>query len=323
MKKNYLLILLIASVLLSLAYSCKETVDLEPLPQNKMLEYKVSNLADTVIYGAINNLENTITVYVPFYTNLSIIDPRIKVEEGARLEGEILPVAINDSSKTYTVTSADGRQRVYKLRIVSQNTPGLELAFLDATALNTFPLAQLPIITGNFLSTNRQAARVILKHRTSGKQFELDKNSGQISVTGNGSEYALQQVSLPANIDTGYFDVQVKFLGHEVTLAEPVHVIHRQPRFSIAAITASPGDEITYTTFNSVVLGLQAVTVSLAGKIYDCAIISSDLQSVTIKLPDDLPPGIYTDYEKRPTVTFSFDGWAHQASLQPMTISNN
>jgi len=70
---------------------CTKTEELALLPADKILEYKVTNLPnDDVIYGAIDNEANTITVYLPYYYGLLVIDPTIKVANGASLTEEIL-----------------------------------------------------------------------------------------------------------------------------------------------------------------------------------------------------------------------------------------
>ncbi len=59
-------------------FACTKTTGPDPLPQNRILSFKVVNLTDTVIYGAIDDIDNTITVYIPFYYGLTVIDPRIE-----------------------------------------------------------------------------------------------------------------------------------------------------------------------------------------------------------------------------------------------------
>src|SRR6186713_2843848 len=103
MNKNTCIFLCIFTGSVLMLCSCKKTIGLEPLPKNRMTSYKVTNLADTVIYGAIDNIENTITVYVPFYYGMSVIDPTITLDAGAKLSEEAEPVSVTDTTQTYTV----------------------------------------------------------------------------------------------------------------------------------------------------------------------------------------------------------------------------
>ncbi|GAA4310354.1 hypothetical protein GCM10023149_04990 [Mucilaginibacter gynuensis] len=286
-----------------------------------MVEYKVSNLTDTVIYGAIDNQQNTITVYVPFYYNLSIIDPLIKVEDGAKLKDEILPVELGSTSQTYTVIGADGSQKVYKLIIVEQNTPSLELIYNDPSNLVTYPLGTLPIIRGNLFSRNPQNLNVSLVAKSSSKVIPLDNSTAQIFLSTDDGLYTMQYINIPADADTGYFDVNVKFLGHDVKLGQPVHIIHRQPYVTTPSVTVKQGDNLTYNAYQSLLLNLKSVKATLGGKVYDFAIVSSNALSVTIKVPDDFPVGVYTAFADRPRITFEFEGWAPHVGTQAMTVT--
>ncbi|WP_286754682.1 MULTISPECIES: hypothetical protein [Sphingobacterium] len=97
---------------------CTKTEELALLPADKIIEYKVTNLPnDEVIYGAIDNEKNVITVYLPYYYGLLVIDPTIKVANGASLTEEILPVKTDEKNQTYTVKSATGTTRTYSLKI--------------------------------------------------------------------------------------------------------------------------------------------------------------------------------------------------------------
>jgi hypothetical protein len=80
---------------------CTKTEELALLPADKILEYKVTNLPnDEVIYGAIDNEANTITVYVPYYYGLLVIDPSITLSNGASIAEEILPVKTDEKNQT-------------------------------------------------------------------------------------------------------------------------------------------------------------------------------------------------------------------------------
>ncbi|HEX8021706.1 MAG TPA: hypothetical protein VF500_17285, partial [Mucilaginibacter sp.] len=129
MKTKYFYLLVAG--LITVLVACKKTIYPDPLPQNKILEYKVVNVQDTVIYGAVDNIENTITVYIPYYYGLTVIQPKITLDANATLTTSAEPVSVDNTGQTYTVKGGDGTTRTYKLNIVQQNTANLTLNWFE------------------------------------------------------------------------------------------------------------------------------------------------------------------------------------------------
>ncbi len=94
------------------------------IPANTILEYKVTNAADT-LYGAIDNIKNTITLYIPYYVGIDHVVPVIKIAGDAKLldsagneinlDGGIAPVPVDATGYTYTVLGSDNSKRTYTL----------------------------------------------------------------------------------------------------------------------------------------------------------------------------------------------------------------
>lgn len=296
------------AVLLALAglSACTKNIGLEPLPQNKILEYKVSNLPDTVIYGAIDQSEHTITVYVPYYYSLSLIDPEIKVSDGAKVDGEILPVLLDAKNTTYSVTGADGSKNTYTLTIVQQNTPNLLVSWSPSVGANptTYPKMILPAIEGNFLSTNVLLAKVSLINTNTNAIVQLPTDNAGIVTSGN--TYTYISPAVPTDIDTGYYKVRFQFLGHDATVEQPLHIIFLQPDLLIPAREVKQGGTITFDSFNSVFVGLKAARVTVLGKTYNLPIQSYTRQQMVIQIPEDFPVG---RYNYTAAYSFDFEGW--------------
>lgn len=307
MSKIYLCIACMLAAF-SIFSACTRTEDLEPLPQSKILTYKVVNLPDAVIYGAVDHTDHTITVYVPFYYGLTVIDPEITVSPGAHIKEEVMPVEVEGGNVSYTVLGADGSNSTYTLKIALQSTPSLEISWSPAGAL-TYPADQVPNITGNFLSTNTALARVWLIPEKGDSSIEINPVAagGGMFIDPSEGTYILSAGKVPAGIDTGYYKVKVSFLGHNVELKEPLHIIHRQPDLLLASRVAAQGGTISYTAYNSVFIGLKSAKVTINGTAYTLPVEKYTRTEMTLKIPEDFPPG---EYNYTAQFGFEFEGWA-------------
>jgi len=314
MSKLLFIVVFMASVILS----CTKHVGLAPLPKNKILEYKVTNIPDTVIYGAVDEADHTITVYVPFYYGLTLIDPAIIVSEGAHLGEETLPVAIDAGDITYTVKGPDGSSNVYTLKIIQQGTPALVLKWADASGPTAYPNSTLPGVGGNFYTRNMALTTWSLTDTVTGKIITLPKVSDNFLLF-DSTYWTPGNVPVPADIDTGYYKVGVHFLEHVASLDVPVHIVFKQPTPGsfIGSRTAKQGDTVSYNAFQSVFINPASVTVTLDGTVYDLPIVSYTRTVINLKIPDDLPVGDHENVRFR----FSFTGWGVPITRGNLTIN--
>jgi hypothetical protein len=309
---QFLVVILLAAGL----ESCTKTMDLPALPQNKITSYKVVNLPDTVIYGAIDNIEKTITVYVPFYYNMAVIDPEINVSDGAKITERVMPVAVNAQDVKYTVTGADGSTNTYSLKIVNQSIALLQVQWQAQDEAVASPVGVLPNISGNFQSRNALGVSVELSKQQTGQKLSLSMATAGLDPSGN--SYTLFNVAIPATIDTGYYDVALSFAGHTTKLPTPVHVVFRQPDLLIPLREVQQGGTISFDAFNSVFTGLKSVTVTVKSQTYNLAVVSIDRQKMTLKVPDDFPVGVY-NYTA--AYKFEFDGWPVVTKNGALTVT--
>jgi len=311
-------LLLIVVLMTAAVLSCTKHVDLTPLPQNKILAYKVTNIPDTVIYGAVDEVEHTITVYIPFYYGLALIDPEITVSEGARLAGEAVPVPIDADSVTYTVKGADSSSNLYALKIMLQGTPALVLKWADASGPTAYPNSTLPAAGGNFYTRNMALATWFLTDKVTGNVITLPKVSDNFLLF-DSTYWTPGNIPVPADIDTGYYKVGVSFLGHKASLDVPVHIVFKQPTPGsfIGSRTVKQGDTVSYNAFQSVFVNPASVTVTLNGVVYDLPIVGYTRTMIDLKVPDDLPVGDYENVRFR----FSFTGWGVPITRGNLTIN--
>lgn len=317
MKTKYTLffISLIAAFIFS---ACKKTVDYAPIPQNRISEYKVINLRDTVIYGAIDNIENTITVYIPYYYALDVIQPEIILDQGALLSGETAPVAVSEKDHTYTVTGTDGSTRVYSLEIVQQNPPSLNLYWATGNP-EASPNASLGGLRGNLQSTSIASLDATLVSKKSGQTFKTDLSTANINPNNTTEDsYILSAGTLPASIDSGYYDVKISFLGHQVTLEKPVHIVYKSPQVALQGKTGVQGGTISFAPSPGYVfVDLKSVRVTVQGTTYDLPVDNFDRLQITVKIPENFPAG---SFSSSPFV-FQFGNWAASTRRMSLTVT--
>jgi len=301
MKRIALLLLILSGILIS----CTKTEELPPLAQNRIISYKVTNLPDTVIYAGIDNIDNTITVYVPFYYGLNVIDPEIQLSAGAKLVEEILPVSVDDSTKKYTVRAADGTTNIYKLKIVQLNPASLDIDWSAGANPITYPGSSLPSVSGNFNSTNVSLAKVELISEKTGIVTALKLSDSYILLSTYDGIYTLYNPAIPATMDTGFYKVQVTFLGNKKAPATTLHIIHRAPNPIVSSKVAKQGETITFNPVNGIFINPTSVTVEVNGTTYDLAIVSWTPTDLVLRIPDTFPVGSYDSA----LYTFTFNGW--------------
>jgi len=312
---------LISLLTLGAITSCTKTEDLAPPAQNRILEYKVTNLPDTVIYGAIDNIDNSITVYVPYYLSLSVIEPAVTLSAGATLSTEVLPVSITDSATSYLVKGADGSSRTYKLHIVQQNPASLWAdwsAGVDEQPVG-YPNNALPLIAGTFNSRDLSSAAITLTSVTTGKNVNVSKESASVIMYNGEEYYLLDGLVLPADIDTGFYKVTVRFLGNQAGLSRNIHVIHKQPAIAVTTKTVTQGGTISYDAFESILLSLTKASATLNGVTYTLTVEKNTLTQVTLRIPDNFPAGDYTG-STRPRLILEFPGWSVISRSVPLIV---
>jgi hypothetical protein len=240
----------------------KEIVPLEELPNNRILTYKVVNGTETYL-GAIDNVGNTITVYVPYSSGIEYLVPVITLEEGAslldsagnkiNLDGGVQPVSVAATGYTYSVSATDRSIRKYTLitkvqpygkKLVVGYTLNWETRIIDTvTSMEHVPGGKF-YLYGNFESTSTNI-RLTATNRTTGKVSTDIFKVSDITTSSDGYYSGLVDIAISA--DTGIYDIHMQQQGRTATLA-PVHIFYKKPSFGILSsrvATLSPGDTLT------------------------------------------------------------------------------
>lgn len=309
---------------------CTKTEELALLPADKILEYKVTNLPDDeVIYGAIDNEANTITVYVPYYYGLLVIDPSITLSNGASIAEEILPVKTDEKNQTYTVKSATGTTRTYSLKIELQSTPSFEAAFASTSSISLTkgPGGAFPAVNGTFMHTNPSLVSIALINQETKERYQMaTPNSLKVSGIGYQLTYTgtERENRIPSDILAGTYDVELTNLNHTVTLANPLKITYRQPDVivSLSGLNLAKNKDWTIkANLDKVILDPTAVIMTLNGKDYPLTIKSYNRTEMTVSLPTNLPIGTFDNLQ----IKFQFKDWTDvvKTQLSPSTITES
>lgn len=152
-----------------------DTVIVSSLPNARILEYTVEN-SPTTIYSAIDNSTRTITVYLPHYYALKVIDPAITLPEGASIspdDEELVPV-FGEEPFIYTVSAPGEADIQYTLNPVVQQPEIIlnELSTSEDTTIISFSSFQSLVITGEHFITNISITKL----------FAIDANENEWEI---------------------------------------------------------------------------------------------------------------------------------------------
>ncbi|GEP93802.1 hypothetical protein [Chitinophaga cymbidii] len=196
-------------------FSCTktDTVPAPPEAANRILEFRIVNVTGDPIYGAVNDEDSSIQVYLPYDKQLVIIEPEITVSEGATVTPEsgtmvedLLDYFWKGRDLRYVVKSKDGATRTYTLHISVQQ-PDLYMEELspDAENITGYELDLSQIYTNIFLvargsgfSENHELVRMVL---VKDDGTELPPLPMSVTNTNNISELTAVISAYPGSMD--------------------------------------------------------------------------------------------------------------------------
>lgn len=238
--------------------SCTKTefLDYEKQPLNKILTYSISN-SQQELYGAIDNDNNTITIYIPYYLGVDYLVPEIKIDEGAtlldsasneiNLDGGIEPVPVGNSS-TYIVRSSDNITRTYTL--IQKYLPFKEtlLAGYTTSMIDTATVkrttTQFLQVYGNFASTGSNA-KFTFTDKITGTQYHNFVDV--LSIAPSEAYYTMNAQITPEAL-AGKYTVQVQHQGRTAQLPDmELSYSLPFPTFFSSSANYAVGDTISFT----------------------------------------------------------------------------
>lgn len=334
--RNITIQLIVAALLMgTFISSCTETevVPYDEEPANRITGYKVTN-ATQVIYGAVDNADNSITVTVPYYLSINYIVPEITLEEGATLidkqgdpidiREDLEPVPFDSVGYTYRVKDKNNTIREYTLVTkiaphvdplklgysLKQDASGNFLANDTATA-QALVNSQLTIY-GNFESSSKNAKLTLISQKTK----QAVPNGLQLIDVTRAQLFHLMTLKTSPQIDSGYYNIVVEHQGRIDTLPS-IHLTFKRPFFQWLNSSYATGDTVTlnvvpntgvntgvkriYTKFKKIHYDFPGTYLpsGFAKELFDVPIelpiISQNRTQVKFKLPD-IPVGKYSTY---------------------------
>jgi hypothetical protein len=305
---------------LAVLFGCKKTMELPHQSDSKIIAYKVP-VSDGSISGIIDETDKTITVYLPFYYNLDVIDPEIKLASGAKLSTEVLPVDVLDDKTTYTVTGADKSTVTYKLVIKMQQISPLKV--------NEVSTENKPVVwgigyyminfSGNFNTLDPTKIKIFLVG-TDNKETEMLYTTGYgpaaVNVLMGATEkvYSIGYVGVPQTLDPGLYKVRVKIQSLTTDLKYPVKLEYTLPQVDYVSIIAKQGDTFTIKSSGPVFKDLKSVTIKVAGQDVSLPVLDYTRTLATVKIPEIVPVGTYY-----PSILF--EGFPIINAFWPITVN--
>lgn len=113
---------------------------------NRIISFSVVNPGEAqAIHSAINNLDKTITVYLPSYYEYQYLEVNMNLPEGTKVvpaEDELVPV-FTSTPTTYTVTGSDGTTAKYTVKIEIQQPELFVNEYVDPFGAEGIPVVQI------------------------------------------------------------------------------------------------------------------------------------------------------------------------------------
>jgi hypothetical protein len=258
---EYKILLVLTGLWTLQACTKTEVVPYEKEPTNHIIEYKVTNATET-LYGVVDDIDNTITVYLPYYLSIDYIVPEIILEEGATLidatgneidtREDIEPVHFDSVGYTYRVRDDKNTIRVYILvtKILPHVEP-LKLGYFikadgngnyvadedsSAEALVNSRLA----IYGNLESSSRHAKLTLVDQKTN----TVIPGALKLNDVTRADLFHYITVQISPEIDSGYYYIVVQHQGRTDTLPS-IHMIYKKPFFDYLGKAYAVGDTVT------------------------------------------------------------------------------
>jgi hypothetical protein len=260
MNTKHWLYVLIAGIVMT-ACTKTEVVEYEKELANRILEYKVTNAAEA-LHGVVDDIDNTITVYVPYYLSISYIVPKIVLEDGATLidaDGDVIdtreylePVPFDSVGYTYRVKDNNNIVRLYTLvtRMLPHVDPlklGYAIKFdqdgnilVDDAAPKEAIINSRINIYGNLESSSHNAKLSLIDKKTN----TVVPNGLKLYDVGRTDFAHYITTEISADIDSGYYYIVVSHQGRTDTLPT-IHMQHKKPFFDYLAKSYSIGDIVT------------------------------------------------------------------------------
>lgn len=236
MKIKYLLLLALPAMMLPPACKKTETIEVPAQASNRILSYKITNVPEEPVYGAVNDEKRTITVILPYYYYLTTIQPEITVSEGATVSpasgvliDSITKKLTEGANIEYVVTGKDGSKASYKL-LLSTQQPDITLDELSPDPANPTILYHSKPATFEFNFFEIRGRNFIPQQELLGifSAISYLNEQGQVVYTAvNGDNYTMRigaTVPSAEQVPAGLYRIRVTSYTRSATMKNPVRI---------------------------------------------------------------------------------------------------
>lgn len=313
MKPNYLISTFCAIIVL-LTSACTKSNDPTPEPESKILAYTIP-LPENDIHGVVDDLEKTITVYIPLQYGLTFIEPKITLSTGASIKTTAQRVDIQDEKTTYEVTGSDKSVTTYKLIIVVQQKTPLVVEELSTDDIAKISIGSSIAISGNFERTLFDEVKMTLI-AADGKETVLSKGGEYVSsvIKKDGKVFYAIDRQMPLDMQPGIYKVRVKFLKLEIEMKKPVELVFGRPGWLLGNKIVNQGETfIIERSYSAVFRNFTEFSIMVNGVKTLLPIVSYTLSEAVILVPENVPPGDYIP-------TALFEGFPPKTGFSYVTV---
>lgn len=219
--------------------ACTETETIAPPEQraNRILTYTIVNTPNP-IYGAVNDLDSTITVYVPYYYYLSLLQAELTVSEGASVTPasgtmieDVARIALGDTTIHYTITATDGGKADYKLIIDTQQpTLTVNNVTTDPATPAEFPSSYLYLNKYEIYSAIPLTGKNLFKNADGTPRAKVTFIAADgteipaLAASANDTESLNAIIPFSDKIAPGLYHIRIDCYSQSVTLSNPVRI---------------------------------------------------------------------------------------------------
>ncbi|MBB6271256.1 hypothetical protein HDF26_001683 [Pedobacter cryoconitis] len=313
MKPNYL-IAACCAVFILLTTACTKKNDPIPEPNSKILAYTIS-LPENDIHGVVDDLEKTVTVYIPLQYGLTFIEPKITLSPGATIKDAPQRIDIQSEGTTYVVKGSDNSTTTYKLVIIVQQKTPLVVDELSTDDIAKINIGSSITITGNFERTLFDEVKMTLI-AADGKETILSKGGEYVSsvIKADGKIFYSIDRQMPLDMQPGVYKVRVKFLKLTIEMKKPIELVFGRPGWLLGNKIVNQGETfIIERSYNSVFKNFKEFSIMVNGVKTLLPIVSYTLSEAVIRVPENVPPGDYIP-------TALFDGFPPKTGFSYVTV---
>lgn len=198
---------------LLLLCACKPTQELAPTPFISSFNFVGFNPTSTII----DESKKTITITLPFNSNVASLTPKIEISSGA----SIIPASgvSQDFKKSifYTLTSKDGQKVIYTVIVTLTNQPSPEITTIKADSVEAG--FDFEILGKNF-------GKFGLDVQT----FLVDASNKQIEVKNRLIDSTKINISTAIETLPAFYNLRLKIKNQEVVAAKKLWVSYPSPQ---------------------------------------------------------------------------------------------